>query len=82
MRPAVIAAGTAWLFWRGIAPVIPDAPTEGAGVLQSYETKDKCLKAVTNKRAIRNAIIHKGGPAYEVFTCLPAGTDPAGARFE
>jgi hypothetical protein len=51
-------------------------------VLQSDETKDECLKAVTNKRAIRNAIIHKGGPAYEVFTCLPAGADPARASFD
>ena len=51
-------------------------------MLQSYETKDKCLKAVTNKRAIRNAIIHKGGPAYDVFTCVPAGADPARSHFE
>jgi len=82
MRCAVVAAGTAWLLWRGIAPVIPDAPTEGAGVLQSYETKDACLAAATVKRTTRNAVILNGKPACEVFTCLPEGADPARARFE
>ena len=72
----------AWLLWQGVAPVLPNAPMEGATALKSFETKDACLKAATNKRAIRNAIIHKGAPAYDVFTCVPAGADPARSHFE
>jgi hypothetical protein len=82
MRRAVVAAAMGWLLWQGVAPVLPDAPTEGAAVIQRYDTEDTCLKAATTKRAIRNAIIHKGAPAHEVFTCAPAGAYPARSHFE
>ena len=82
MRCTVVAAAMGWLLWQGVAPVLPNAPTEGAAVLKNFDTQDACLKAATNKRAIRNAIIHKGGPAYDVFTCVPAGADPARSHFE
>jgi hypothetical protein len=82
MRCTVVAAAVGWLLWRGIAPVIPDTPIEGATVVQKYDTKEACQKAVTIKRSMRNAMVHKGAPAYEVFTCVPAGADPARSRFE
>ena len=75
----MIAAAMGWLLWQGVGPVIPSAPTEGAAVIQSYDTKDACLKAATTKRATRNALAHKGGPAYEVFT-LCTGRSRSGAR--
>jgi hypothetical protein len=82
MRRTVIAAAMGWLLWQGVAPVLPNAPTEGAGVLQSYETKDECLKAVTTMRNIRRALVNRGQPATEVFACLPVGADQARAKFE
>jgi len=72
----------AWLLWQGVAPVLPNTPTEGATVLKSFDTQDACLKAATTKRATRNAMVHKGAAAYEVFTCSPEGADRARARFE
>jgi hypothetical protein len=72
----------AWLLWQAAAPMLPNAPHEGAVVLKSYDTWDDCLKAATTKRAIRNVIIHKGQSAMEVFACLPEGADPARASFE
>jgi len=70
------------LLWRGIAPVIPDTPIEGATVIQRYDTKEACQKAVTINRSTRNAMVHKGAAAYEAFTCSPEGADPARGRFE
>jgi len=32
MRRAVVAAAMGWLLWQGVAPVLPNAPTEGAAV--------------------------------------------------
>jgi len=82
MRCNLVAAGIAWLLWRGIAPVIPDAPIEGATVVRRYDTKEVCQRAVTIRRSMRNAMVHKGASAYEVFTCSPEGADPARGRFE
>ena len=50
--------------------------------MQRFETRDGCLKAGTIKRRTRNAMVHKGAAAYEVFTCLPEGADPARASFD
>jgi hypothetical protein len=82
MRCAVTAAIVGWLAWQGIAPVAPNTPIEGATVVQRYDTKEACQKAVTIKRRTRNAMVHKGAAAYEVFTCLPEGADPARASFD
>lgn len=82
MRRAVVAAAMGWLLWQGIAPVTPDTPIESATLVQRYDTKEACQKAVTIKRSTRNAMVHKGAAAYEVFTCLPEGADPARGRFE
>jgi len=45
-------------------------------VVQSYDTKDACQKAVTIKRSTVNAMVHKGEAAYEVFTCFARGRRP------
>jgi hypothetical protein len=72
----------AWLLWRAVAPVLPNAPTEGARVLQSHEARDDCLKAASVKRTRRNVVSLNGKPAYEVFACLPVGTNPAAVTFK
>jgi hypothetical protein len=72
----------AWLLWRGIAPIIPDTPPEGAAVVQSFEAEEECQRTATIKRSTRKAVILRGAPAYEVFTCVPAGADPARSHFE
>jgi len=88
----------AWLLWQGLEvwagpPVAPGTTwTERTRlsnedkIVNSYESKDDCLKAALTKRNFRNAILrrYKGEDqvSIEVWACLPTGAPPEKARFE
>jgi hypothetical protein len=72
----------AWFLWQGVAPMVPNAPTEGAVVLKSFDTHEACLASAITKRNARNALVRRGQPAIEVFACAPAGAPPGKLVFE
>jgi hypothetical protein len=80
----------AWLLWQGldvwIGPTRSPSPGEDAEIVNTYESKDDCLKAAITKRNTRNAILRQNKSQDQVgiekWACLPVGAPPEKAHFD
>jgi hypothetical protein len=85
MRTHVRHTLLAWVLWQAVSGVISTSVDFRYGqplIMDTFETKEECIKKAARYRMDRNDIVRNDQPHIPVWVCLPAGAPPETASYE